>query len=1023
MFLPFIIYGFLLPLLASVVLCRVMRRKLGWLKSRERKAGKEKIHRLYPRPRRPLSGGLAILLAISVGVIVQGLVINKPPQLLSLYFLGVVWAFGLIGLIDDLGKAGGRGISEREKLLLQTLAGLIFGVLLQQGFGLKMAFGIIHLPFVGTFDTSEWSIIFYPLLVTLVLVATSNAVNLTDGIDGLAGGQVSIAAFFFLALCGLLQMPLATEIFLSILAACLGFLVFNYPPARLLMGDMGSLALGAALGAGAIFAGLEAYVPVVGAVFVINTLSVIIQIATVRWLWRIVRFPRQRATEPFRPFLCTPLHHHFQWLGWNEKSILRSFWTMGAVFGVLAVLGLPFGIFWVLGIIGIGLPLLAAAIQKMLRGSYFIGLIPIGEGPARLALFQGQPVEVFGKRFYRLLRQTSLSESSLAIGAAEGLLWRPMTEIEAHVALGSLFSQQHLTDEALSEWEEIPLRNLHLRENVVMQLARLYYSRDRLLEAIQLWEALPRTRLISMPSLQEIVRSARMRLADLASKSYRQCLAVFERAQAGQPQNLVELSRQLALSLGFNNDLLTLLISSRGETDSPYPGIHQLLRAVEPTYQRVETVLRERILTLEKALAWCSQTTENRNGNPLPTFPQAAQLPEQIKEYLGFDIADIQHALAENSRTNMEIVFFQPSPKSSRNAIARLSVRRIGTQEEPEPLLAKSYRAGRIAFFSACYRRERALLRMLSEFGCPVPKPRGGVLQDDRALLLMEDVGAETLAEHLERLDAAGRENLVAGAVGTLADLHRLTSLHLHDLRQEVRKVIKELLTPEYYLKAFRIALERLIPPEALKSGADEINEMLRQYQPVARLLAGRPESFIHFEFTPHHLLVSDHRLTIFDFEQATVGPAEFDLACLLHSPEAGLSEEAVTALLQAYVEYSGMDILDRRAFDYASLSKSLTYAGAATNFYAKFGGSYHLQRLEWYLGNCLHLLNGHAPLGPLRHILAPRLEHARRHCLALLATTPIGAAPEPATLGHSYAETLEIDLTPAPETTGDDTP
>lgn len=974
--LPFLGYGFLLPLLCSALLCRLMRRKLGWLRSRERKVGKEKIHRLFPHPRRPLSGGFAILLSFTAGL----LAFNWPPNALVWLFLCLVWLFGLIGLIDDLGKIGGRGLSEREKLALQAFAGLAFAYLLHSGIT-SLRFGLVQLPFAAQpLDLGA----FYPFFGMFVIVAASNAVNLTDGMDGLAGGQVVIACCFMLILAGLLQKPLAVGVFLSLSAATLGFLLFNYPPAKLLMGDMGSLSLGAAMGAGAMLMGMEFYLPLVAAVFVINTLSVIVQIGTVRVLWRFVRFPRHGATEPFRPFLCTPLHHHFQWLGWPEKSILRLFWTTGAIFGALALLAFKWGGAWIFGLALIPVPLILTAAQKLLRGSFFIGLTPAGEAGRQLALFQGMPAEIFGKKLYRPLRQTSLLESTLAPGTPEGFLWRPMTEIEARVALGSLFMQQHLGEEALAEWEQIPLRNLLLRESVVLQLARLYYSHDRLLEAIRLWEALPGKMLTSMPNLQEIVRTAKLRLAELAHKSSRQCMNSFERAQAGQAFDLTDLARQITLSLRYNRDLLELLSAAH----APRAGGSLAVRASALRSQRrADRALRERIITLERSLDWCDTAAQQaRPGAGGRALTSSAQLAEQIKDRLWFEAAEIEEALSQARKASAKIVSFQPSGKASRNAIGRLGVEWTPPEAGPKVVVAKSYLEGRVAFFSACYRRERALLEMLAGYGCPVPMPHGGMAKADRALLLMEAHGSETLADRLEGLEVQGREQLLTAAVITLANLHRQAALHLSELKEEVRRVDKETLTPQYYLSAFRIALERLFSADGDNPSIGNLEEILRQYQPVARLLAGRPESFIHFEFTPQHLLLDAGRMTIFDFEQATIGPAEFDLACLLSSPEADLPPEAARSLVRVYEARAGFR-LDLRALDYASLSKNLTYAGAALNFYSKFGGDYHLQRLDWYLRQCQLLLGRHSPLGPLRRLLGPRLEQARRRSISAART------------------------------------
>jgi phospho-N-acetylmuramoyl-pentapeptide-transferase len=1001
--LTFLGYGFLLPLLSSVILCRVMRRKLGWLKSSERKPGKEKIHRLFPRPRRPLSGGLAILISLSLGV----LALNRPFNTLPLLFLGLVWFYGLIGFADDLRKTGGRGISEKEKLALQAIAGLLFASLLHNAIGTGgIQFGLLRVPFTSDTINLGW---FYPILGMLVIVAASNAVNLTDGMDGLAGGQIIIAALFMGGVCYLQPKPFAGGIFLSMLAVCLGFLVFNYPPARLLMGDMGSLSLGAALGAGAMLAGAEALLPLVGAVFVINTLSVIVQVGAVRWLGWLIKFPRQKVTEPFRPFLITPLHHHFQWLNWPEKTILRLFWLTGVFFGALGLLSLVSGLAWLIGLLLLPAPLALAALQKLLRGSYFIGIVPIGEGPARLALFQGLPAEIFGLKLYRLTRQTSLSESALAPGTAEGLLWRTMSEIEARVAFGALFFQQHLTEEALAEWEEIPTRNLLLRESVVMQLARLYYSRDRLWEAIRLWEALPRTSMTSMPNLQEIVRGARLRLAELASKSYRQCMLILSRARNREFQDIAELSRSIILSRRFNQDLLELLLSTYPNIEANAPRLFRAAQSAKLPYRRAEKSLRDRINALDIALNWCEKAQDQTDFAQSSASASPEQIDEQMRDWLGFTAQELQKAVAKKVKAHGEITFFQPSAKSSRNAIARLRLRWIPEDAGPARLIAKSYREGRIAFFSACYRRERALLEMLSAYGCPVPKPYGGLLKQDRALLLMEDGGTETLAERLEQLDFGGRQNLLAAATATLADLHRKAHPHFQELKAETRKTDKDVLSAKYHMSAFRIALERIIGLLDESGNEHELDDILKHYQPVARLLSSRPETFIHFEFTPYHLLLDESRLTILDFEQGTIGPAEFDLACLLNSPEANLSAEEVSALMMDYQEKVNT-ALDVRTFDYASLAKSLTYAGAAINFYQKFGGDYHLQRMAWYLQHGLEALGRHTSLGPLNLLLSPWLKRALDKGAELMASPPPELEAPPAIAEAEILESAEAE-------------
>jgi phospho-N-acetylmuramoyl-pentapeptide-transferase len=179
----------------------------------------------------------------------------------------------------------------------------------------------------------------YILAAALVLVAACNAVNLTDGIDGLAGGGVAIAALAFALLSRFLPEAghhlLAPS--LALAGSCFGFLAHNLPPARLIMGDSGALALGAALGALAIVGKVECLLIPIGGIFVIDALSVMVQTSSIRFFRRPVRLLRHQTTEIFRPFLCTPIHHHFQWLAWRTWAILALFWGTAAALGLLGV--------------------------------------------------------------------------------------------------------------------------------------------------------------------------------------------------------------------------------------------------------------------------------------------------------------------------------------------------------------------------------------------------------------------------------------------------------------------------------------------------------------------------------------------------------------------------------------------------------------------------------------------------------------------------------------------------------------
>ena len=177
----------------------------------------------------------------------------------------------------------------------------------------------LWIPVVGTFvDIGA----LYYVLIVFVLVGTSNAVNLTDGLDGLAAGTVTVAALFYAALTYGTDGGL-TVFSTAIIGACIGFLWYNHHPARIFMGDTGSLALGGALAAVAILSRTELLLPVVGFVFFCEALSVILQVVSFQ-------------TRGKRIFRMSPIHHHFELGGWSETRVVYTFWAVGAAAALLA---------------------------------------------------------------------------------------------------------------------------------------------------------------------------------------------------------------------------------------------------------------------------------------------------------------------------------------------------------------------------------------------------------------------------------------------------------------------------------------------------------------------------------------------------------------------------------------------------------------------------------------------------------------------------------------------------------------
>ncbi len=255
----------------------------------------------------PTMGGILFLSSLTIAALVMA---PRAPVMLSALIL--TWGFALIGLADDGLKVvlhRPLGLYARQKLGGQLLLGLVAGVaaMLWLGRGSN-----IQIPCSGMTLELGWS---YPLLAALLLVATSNAVNLTDGLDGLAAGITLWVALAY-ALIALAAGEREMAIFAMALAGgCLGFLAYNFYPAKVFMGDTGSLALGAAIGFLAIMTRTELVLPVIGGVYVIETLSVILQVISFRLTGR-------------RLFRMSPLHHHFELSGWPETRVVLFFWAL-----------------------------------------------------------------------------------------------------------------------------------------------------------------------------------------------------------------------------------------------------------------------------------------------------------------------------------------------------------------------------------------------------------------------------------------------------------------------------------------------------------------------------------------------------------------------------------------------------------------------------------------------------------------------------------------------------------------------
>ena len=269
----------------------------------------------------PTMGGLIFIVPTVIATI--GLLITEKISYTS--NLGIVLlvfvGYATIGFLDDflsIRKGNNEGLTTYQKLFLQVLIAVgFFYIYMKSGGQTAWVVGTLHIDI-----EMGW---LYGLFILLVLVGASNAVNLTDGLDGLAGG-LSAIAFVAFSLISLMVGFEDIGIFsLILVGSIVGFLVFNTHPAKVFMGDTGSLALGAAMGTIAILTHRELTLLVVASVFVVETLSVILQVIWVQCFGK-------------KLFLMTPLHHHFEKLGWQETDIVKLFWVFGLVVAMAGII-------------------------------------------------------------------------------------------------------------------------------------------------------------------------------------------------------------------------------------------------------------------------------------------------------------------------------------------------------------------------------------------------------------------------------------------------------------------------------------------------------------------------------------------------------------------------------------------------------------------------------------------------------------------------------------------------------------
>jgi len=280
----------------------------------------------------PVMGGILVwvtVLIMILGVLALGRIFDGFWEKMNFFSrnetllpLGALIASAIVGLIDDfidvwrLGKDGG-GLRMRHRFL-------IYGVIAAFGawwFYYKLGWTVLHVPFLGFMDIGWWYIPFFIFVIT----ATAHSVNLTDGLDGLVGGTL-LAAFGAYGAIAFAQGHYNLATFCGVIAgALLAFLWFNINPARFFMGDTGSMSLGVTLGIIAMLTNSALLLPLIGFIFVIETLSVLLQMFWKKFLGR-------------KFFISSPLHHHLEAIGWPEPKIVMRFWVIAAVASVMGLI-------------------------------------------------------------------------------------------------------------------------------------------------------------------------------------------------------------------------------------------------------------------------------------------------------------------------------------------------------------------------------------------------------------------------------------------------------------------------------------------------------------------------------------------------------------------------------------------------------------------------------------------------------------------------------------------------------------
>ena len=271
----------------------------------------------------PTMGGIVFILIPVIIYLITYFAGFIPMDLNAVILLLAFIGYGLIGFIDDyiiVVKKDNQGLKPKTKFLMQSILAIVFFLLYRTNSSLSL--------WIPIWDKTIPLGFLYFFLIFIMFTAETNAVNLTDGLDGLCAGQMIIALVPFVVFAFLQGLTQIAYILILVIAALLGYLKFNKHPAKIFMGDTGSLALGGIFAATGMVLKQEILLVLIGLVFVVETLSVIIQVTY------------YRKTKK-RIFKMAPLHHHFEMCGWNETQVVHRFWLAGSI---CAIAGLLIGV-------------------------------------------------------------------------------------------------------------------------------------------------------------------------------------------------------------------------------------------------------------------------------------------------------------------------------------------------------------------------------------------------------------------------------------------------------------------------------------------------------------------------------------------------------------------------------------------------------------------------------------------------------------------------------------------------------